>query len=133
MNPTGETIEAAGPTRYGMLRRLFVLGYTMNIVLWFVPAFRIEIGPWGGAEDFSILSMARLYSQTGLGWILFFVVTFASNVVFLVLAFSHPRRWTFITASSIVAPYILWRSFSARIQRSTNFSFRACWATSQAL
>ncbi|HEY7214235.1 MAG TPA: hypothetical protein VIC28_06365, partial [Thermoanaerobaculia bacterium] len=111
-----EPINNTGLMRYGMLRRLFVLGYSMNIVLWFVPAFRMKVGGdlGFGAEDkvFSMLSMVRLISQTSPGWTLFFVVTFASNIVFLVLAFAYPKRWLFIIGASIAAPFMLWGFFS---------------------
>lgn len=112
--------------RYYRLRALFLLGYALNILLWFVPMARMKVGGFlaFGAEEktFSMLSMVRLLSQQGaLGMTLFLVAVFASNIVFIVLALALPRRWVFLTASSVAAFFILLNLFSGSNEQTTYF------------
>lgn len=104
------------PPRYAMLRRLFVLGYAMNIILWFVPTMRMKVGGIlgvGAQEDvYSVLTLVQRISQTSPGWHLFFVLTFASNILFIVLAVAYARRWIFITGASVATLFLLWGLFS---------------------
>jgi hypothetical protein len=118
MSFTSQTTESAALERYNLLRRLFVLGYAMNIVLWFVPTYQGRLGGFvsgSSAEDsvYSTFLLVRILSQTSPGWTLFFVVSFALNIVFIVLAFSWPKRWLFLTASSVSAFFVLWGLFSS--------------------
>ena len=99
------------------LRNFFILGYALNIILWFVPAVTMRVGTllgFGGEEKtLSMFSMVRLISQQhNLGLTIFLVGVFAGNIVFIALALAHPRRWVFITASSVAAFFILLNLFS---------------------
>lgn len=111
---------------YRRLRNLFLLGYALNIVLWFVPAITMRVGTFlgVGGEDktFSMFSLVRLISQQGkLGLTIFFVSVFASNIVFIVLALALPRRWVFLTASSVAAFLILLGLFSGSSEQAQYF------------
>jgi hypothetical protein len=105
--------------RYRMLRFLFVLGYVLNIILWFLPYGRVssELGQaGGGGKMFSTLDLVRLLSQTSPGWTLFFVLVFTSNILFIVLALIRPKRWIFLVASSLAGIFFIWNLFSATPQ-----------------
>ena len=124
----------SGATRstFRTLRALFLAGYVLNIILWFVPAtfvgFFAGCGSSGGFLV-SMFSIVRLLSQQGnLGATIFFVLIFVSNIVFIALALALPRRWVFLTASSVAAFFILQggligllRLFSASDEQMTYF------------
>ena len=94
---------------YHLLRNLFLLGYVLNIVLWFIPTMRV-----GEQPALSAFSLVRLVSQLGnWGATILLVLVFASNVAFVVLALAYPRRWVFIVASSVASFLILLNLFSA--------------------
>ncbi len=126
MENTGTVAAGAPQSTFRTLRALFLAGYVLNIILWFVPSFKASIGGFmgmGGEERvLSMFSMVQLASQQGnMGLTIFMVLIFASNIVFIALALALPRRWVFITASSVAAFFILLNLFSGSNEQVTYF------------
>lgn len=111
--------DSRARARFLMLRRLFILGYSMNIVLWFIPSvvIRGNVGGflWPAQPDrlLSMFSLVRLISQENPLLTLFFVLVFASNIAFIVLAIKVPKRWVFLTAAILSSLFLLLGLFSA--------------------
>ena len=107
----------SGATRstFRTLRALFLAGYVLNIILWFVPAVKTTAGL------LSMFSIVRLLSQQGDLGAYYYVLIFASNIVFIALALALPRRLVFFTASSVAAFFILLDLFSASDYQMTYF------------
>ncbi len=115
---TGQDVDRVPAiAHYETLRRFFLLGYAMNIVLWFVPAVKARVGGFfgfGGKEELlSMFSFARMVSQGSPGLAMFLVLVFASNIVFIVLALKYPKRWIFLAGSSLAAFFLLLDVFSS--------------------
>ena len=105
MNSTID-VKKSGASNYRTLRTLFIIGYAINIALWFVPEYRVN------KSVLTLFSLVRSISQVSPGWTMFYVLVFASNIVFIILALASPRRWIFLTASSVAAFFLLYGLFS---------------------
>lgn len=111
--------DSRARARYLMLRRLFILGYAMNIALWFIPSVVIRgnaagfFAPAQPDRTLSMFSLVRLTSQENPFLTLFFVLVFASNIAFIVLAIKMQKRWVFLTGAILSAIFLLWGLFSS--------------------
>ena len=106
-------------SRFRTLRALFITGYVLNIILWFVPSERFSFEITLSRFDYVRTSLQSDYGLVGYLYLLFDqlliveVLIFASNFVFLALALALPRRWVFITASSVAVWILLFATFDA--------------------
>ena len=96
-------------SRFRMLKSLFVLGFFMNIVLNFVPLLQLKVR--GDLITHSALSLIRTISGTNPGLTFVLVLIFASNILFIALAFAYPKRFIFIVASSFTVIMLIWNFF----------------------
>jgi len=102
---------------FQLLRILFICGCLMGIVLTFVPGIEITHRDMFGEEvqkkTYSSYEVTRLLGERQkVGWQLFYVILFALNIVFVILAIRYPKRWVFISGASIAAFFLLWDFFT---------------------
>jgi hypothetical protein len=117
---SNETVIPDSPKShtFQLLRILFICGFLMSIGLTFVP--RIEITQQGmfgigevQKETYSMYGLVRLLGERQeVGWQLFYVILFALQIVFVILAIKYPKRWVFISGASISAFLLLWDFFT---------------------
>jgi hypothetical protein len=103
MNPRTSSLAF----RYEHPRVIFIAGFMLEILLWFIPTISITTDL--GAISISSFRIARslfLYGQNGAGLLVIFPL-FVS-VVILVLAMKYPRRWVFICGACFAVLVILW-------------------------
>lgn len=113
--------QATEPSMFRTLMTLFLSGYVLQIILWFVPTVEMSFGGFMGEEGaLSMFSFVRLRSQQGnVGFTFFAALLFASNIVVIALALALPHRWVFISASSVSAFGILLSLFSGSNDQMT--------------
>ena len=117
MNETQNPPTVSFSATYRNLRALFIAGFALNAILFFVPALKAKVGGFlgfGGEErTFSVLTLTREIIQAGhLGLGLFFVIIFCIAVAFVVLAIKYPRRWLFITGACYTIVWFIFALFS---------------------
>lgn len=114
----GRTGLASGGV-YQVLRSLFIVGYVMNFALWFAPIIRMKVGGIIGigaeVRSFSMFSLITAISSTNPGQTFLAVLVFASDILFIVLAITYPRRWIFILASSVGVLVLLYSLFIVKL------------------
>jgi len=112
-------------TRYTNLKRVFIFGYALKIVLWFLPAVKVSpesfISIWGDDKILSMFSFVRLLSKWSFDLTMLMVLVFASNIVFIILAFKHPKRWIFLTGSSFTVFFLLMDMFSTSSNHQVHY------------
>lgn len=104
MNKESNPPQEGFSLTYRSLSILFIAGFTIQAVLWFVPAAKVTVGGLigqGGQElSLSNLDAVRLLIQSGqVGLGILFVTFFCITVAFVALAMKYPRRWVFIAGS----------------------------------
>ena len=108
-------------SRFQTLRMLFIFGYLIGIILTFVPSVEItqitQHGMFDAGEvtkvtysSYGIIQLLGERQEVGLQ--LFFVILFALNIAFIILAIKYPKRWIFISGASITAFLLLWNFFT---------------------
>jgi hypothetical protein len=113
------------PIGYRTTRLVFLAGLLLDLILWFVPAYRMMVGGvlgFGGEwRSLSALDVTRLNFQRGqAGWGFLDVAFFAATAVVLFLAWKQPKRWVFVAGASIFAFGLLLEFFmgsSESVQR----------------
>src|SRR5262249_918753 len=107
MTTTNEAPTLSLSLTYRNLRLLFAAGLVLQIALLFVPAYRATVrgfsGFGGEARSLSGLDVVRLQFRAGqTGWGLFSAATYSAFALLLVLAFSKPSGWVFLSGASLV-------------------------------
>jgi len=106
----------SGLFTYNLLRILFVCGYSIQIILTFVPSIHMKVGGflgYGGEERvLSLYDMIQLIFPENPGVALLMVTIFATWVAFVVLALTYPKRWVFLTGAILVAFFFLVNIFT---------------------
>lgn len=109
-------------THFQLLRQLFIAGYAIALILFFVPSIEITSrthtslfsAPETSTDSYSTFEITRLLGKKGeMGLQLFVVASFAISAALLILAITYPKRWVFITGASMTAFFLLWNLFSA--------------------
>lgn len=109
--------------RFQLLRALFVCGWVLSIVLTFVPSYRIRTRGGGFFDyyyEYRLLSgydiIQLLYQEGELGLWMLFVLLFAVEIVFVVLAFKYPKQLVFIAGATFAALNLLLNLFSTPME-----------------
>lgn len=108
---------SSSSSKYRSYRRVFIGGFALSILLWFVPSVTMKVGGFlgvGGEEKtLSVLDVVRMLFRAGhLGFAFFLVLLFCISAAFLVLAIKYPRRWVFVAGSSYAVFGIILDVFS---------------------
>ncbi len=117
MNETTNTPTVSFSLTYRNLRALFIAGFALNALIFFLPAFKVKVGSvlgmGGEVRTFSALTLTREVIQAGhIGVGLFFVIVFCIAVAFVVVAIKYPRRWVFITGACYTVFWLIFGFFS---------------------
>jgi len=133
---------AVKPSRmYRILRRVFVAGLVLSLILYFVPCNKPAgdvLKAWlamGGAErHLSSFDLCRLLAGTGnVQWGGFYIALSGVELALVLLALRRPRRWVFIAGSCeqlyLLITFML-RPSSEALTQHWFFGFLAyvCWA-----
>lgn len=100
-----DTNKLLGDNRYQTIRILFIVGCILKIVLTFLPSvsyqsYSFSESPIKYMSDFEAI---QILMKAQSFWGFFYVIIFASNIAFLILALSYQRRWIFISGASVTA------------------------------
>jgi len=103
------------------LRTIFIVGFLIEVVLWFVPAGVLETTGFLGLQIqrqvVSALDIVRMLFQLqkeGFGFL--YVLFFCAELAFLVLAIFYARRWVFVAGACFVAFLLILDIFTGSSQ-----------------
>jgi len=118
MSNDNVTLNYARRPTFQILRTLFICGHLIYIVLTFVPTIKVSPqGMYGSGkvqeQTYSAYELIRFLGESEqFGWQIFYVVVFALDVAFVILAITYPKRWVFISGASMTAFFLLWDLFT---------------------
>lgn len=106
---------------------LFVVGVAVQVALLFVPAYRARVGGlfgFGGEErSLTNLDVIRLFFRAGQnGWGLLNVFVYSAYGALLVLAFTAPKRWVFLSGGALYA-FVLVLNFFVGTSEGVEYYF----------
>ena len=100
-------------TAQKLLRKVYTLGYGLNSLLVFVPAYTMKVGFWGEEKIFSDFTLIRYsFSEQlpALGCFGFVVVMFIFS--FFVLSLVYQKRWVFVAGALYVLLFLAFDLFT---------------------
>ena len=134
MEMTTDSLAVKPSRTYCLLRPVFVAGFILSLILYFVPCYKAAgdvLKGWlsiGGVErSLSSFDLCRLLLQTGnVQWGVFYIGLSGFELALVLLALRWPRRWVFIAGSSeqlyLLVAFLL-RPSSADLSQPSFFAF----------